>query len=84
MQCMVVAARAIGDGFGMGRRAAMGCSGRVCDYMRRLTVVCSTEWDGDVRLFPPRGCCCQRVAGAEEKGGGNRVVDSNNIRKMEI
>ena len=55
-----------------------------CDYMRRLTVVCGTDWDGDVRLFPPRGCCCQRVAGAEEKGGGNRVVDSNNIRKMEI
>ncbi len=48
---------AIRDGFGVRRRAAM----------------CGTEWDGnnDVQLFHPE-CCRRRVAGAEEKGGGNR------------
>jgi hypothetical protein len=37
--------------------------------------MCGTDWDDndDMWLFPP-GCCCWRVARAEEKGGGNRVV----------
>ncbi len=54
---MAAAATAIHDSFGVWQRAAM----------------CGTEWDGDnyLRLFPP-GRCRRRVAGAEEKGGGNR------------
>ena len=40
MQRAAAAATAIGDGFGVRRRSAK---------------TCGTEWDGDVRLFPPRG-----------------------------
>jgi hypothetical protein len=56
----------------------------------RGAVMCRTEWDGNgnVRLFPPCGCCCWWVAGPEEKGDGNRVIwsyhRSNDIHKMEL
>ncbi len=47
-----------------------------CGGVRRRTAICSTEWDGNgnVQVFPPCGCCRRWVAGAEEKGGSNRVV----------
>jgi hypothetical protein len=40
MQCAAAAATAIGKGFGLRRWSAK---------------MCGTEWDGNVRLFPPHG-----------------------------
>ena len=74
-----------GDGFGVWWRAA------ACGSVQWCAAVCSGvrqcaawSWTVTATALYPCGCRRWRVAGAEGKGGGRRVVDSNSIRKMEM